>query len=71
MDGLVEYFNNGYAWKKPSGSSGHGGEIGSEGETGMKTKSAKQKTALRHVSRPNPSLLSLNIIAKTYLKDLY
>lgn len=44
MGELVQYFDNGYPWKKPNRSSGHGGgEICREEEKGMNTKSAKQK----------------------------
>lgn len=51
MGELVEYFDNGYAWKKPSGSSGHGGETGREGEKGMKTKSEKRRNVHSGMSR--------------------
>lgn len=72
MGELVQYFDNGYPWKKPNRSSGHRGENMQGGRERDEDKECKAKEcAFRHVLRPNPSSLSLNLIAKTDLKEIY
>lgn len=49
MGELVQYFDNGYLWKKPKRSSGHGGGACRE-ERKEKTKRTKQKNVHSGIS---------------------
>lgn len=68
MGELVQYFDNGYPWKKPNHSSGHGeGNMQGGRERDEDKECGAKECAFRHVLGPNPSLLSLNLIAKADL----